>query len=81
MRKKKVLSARELETEKILQTALPEYVIRANMRLADIIHIPDDQFKYKSGYHLDFIICNEEADTIAAVELDDSTHDTVDGTG
>lgn len=79
MRMKKVLSSRELETEKILQKELPEYVIRANMRLADVIQIPADQFKYMSGYHLDFVICNHEAEPVAAVELDDKSHDTEDG--
>lgn len=78
MRKKKVLSTRELETEKILQAALPEYTIRANVRLADVIHA-GNRFKYISGYHLDFVICDERANTIAAVELDDSSHDTEDG--
>lgn len=78
MRKKKVLSSRELETEKFLQAALPEYIIRANMRLADVVHA-GNQFKYMSGYHLDFVICDVHANTIAAVELDDSTHDTEEG--
>lgn len=78
MQKKKALSPRELETEKILQAALPEYIIRANMRLVDVIHA-GRQFIYMRGYHLDFVICDEEANTIAAVELDDSTHNTKDG--
>lgn len=78
MRKKKVLSQRELQIEKILQERLPEYVIRANVRLADVIHA-GNQFKWMSGYHLDFVICDEHADIIAAVELDDTTHDTEDG--
>lgn len=78
MQKKKVLSQRELETEKILQIGLPEYVIRANVRLADVIHA-GRQFIYMRGYHLDFVICDQEANTIATVELDDSTHDTEDG--
>lgn len=78
MRKKKVLSQRELEIEKILQSQLPEYTIRANVRLADIIHA-GNQFKWMSGYHLDFVICDHQANVIAAVELDDATHDTDDG--
>lgn len=78
MRKKQVLSTRELETEKILQAQLPEYTIRANIRLADVIHA-GNQFKWMSGYHLDFIICDESSNTIAAIELDDSYHDKEDG--
>lgn len=78
MRKKKALSDRELKTEKILQAALPEYTIRANMRLADVVHA-GNRFKYMSSYHLDFVICDEHTYTIAAVELDDSSHDTEDG--
>ncbi|RFC37723.1 MAG: Protein of unknown function (DUF2726) [Candidatus Nitrotoga sp. SPKER] len=45
------------------------------MRLADVIKADWKQFKYIKGYHLDFVICNQSGDTIAAVELDDSTHD------
>ncbi|MEQ1525699.1 MAG: DUF2726 domain-containing protein [Gallionella sp.] len=78
MQKKKALSSRELETEKILQAALPEYTIRANMRLVDVIHA-GRQYIYMRGYHLDFVISDKNANTIAAVELDDSTHDTEDG--
>lgn len=76
--KKQVLSQRELETEKILQATLPEYTIRANMRLVDVIHA-GNQFRYMSSYHLDFVICNNLSQAVAAVELDDSTHDTADG--
>jgi len=78
IRKKKALSAREIKTEKILQEQLPEYIIRANMRLADVIHA-GKQFKFMQGYHLDFVICDQQGDTIAAIELDDSYHDTEDG--
>lgn len=78
MKKKRVLTPRELEVEKILQRQLQEYVIRANVRLADVVHA-GSQFKWMSGYHLDFVICDQHANPIAAVELDDSTHDTEDG--
>lgn len=76
--KKEVLSQRELETERILKATLPEFTVRANMRLADVIHA-GKQFRYMSGYHLDFVICDSLNHTVAAVELDDSTHDTQDG--
>lgn len=78
MRQKRVLSQRELEIENILQSQLPEYTIRANVRLADVIHA-GKQFKWMSGYHLDFVICDQQVNVIAAVELDDATHDTDDG--
>lgn len=79
MIKKQALSQRELETEKILKAALPEYTIRANMRLSDVIETKGNEFNQMKTYHLDFTICDDKANPIAAVELDDSTHDTADG--
>lgn len=74
--KKKPLSDRERETLKVLRTALPECDIHANMRLADVIKADWWQYNYIKSYHLDFVICDQDGHTIAAVELDDSTHDT-----
>lgn len=76
--KKQALSDRERTTEKILEAQLPEYKIRANMRLADIVHARE-QFKFMSGYHLDFVVCDEDDNAIAAIELDDASHDNEDG--
>jgi very-short-patch-repair endonuclease len=73
--KKKPLSERERETLKQLRESLPEYEIHANMRLADVIKADWKQFNYIKGYHLDFVICNRNGYIVAAVELDDSTHD------
>lgn len=73
--KKKPLSERERETLKQLRESLPEYEIHANMRLADAIKADWKQFRYIKGFHLDFVICNQSGDIVAAVELDDSTHD------
>ncbi|CAH1904210.1 hypothetical protein NTGHW29_240059 [Candidatus Nitrotoga sp. HW29] len=73
--KKNPLSERERETLKILRETLPEYEIHANMRLADVIKADWKQFNHIKGYHLDFVICNKNGHTAAAIELDDSTHD------
>lgn len=73
--KKKPLSERERETLKQLRKSLPGYEIYANMRLADAIKADWKQFRHIKGYHLDFVICNQIGDIVAAVELDDSTHD------
>lgn len=73
--KKKPLSERERETLKQLRESLPEYEIHANMRLADVIKADWRQFNYIKGYHLDFVICDPSGHIVAAVELDDSTHD------
>lgn len=73
--KKKPLSEREREALKLLRDALPEYEIYANMRLADVIKADWRQFNYIKGFHLDYVICDQDGHTIAAVELDDSTHD------
>ncbi|CAG1004805.1 hypothetical protein MTYP_03203 [Methylophilaceae bacterium] len=72
---KKPLSDRERETLKLLRGALPECDIHANMRLADVIKAGWRQFNFIKSYHLDFVICDQDGHTVAAVELDDSTHD------
>lgn len=73
--KKAALSEREIEALKLLRENLPEYEIYPNMRLADVIKADWKLFNRISKYHLDFVVCDHQANVIAAVELDDSTHD------
>lgn len=73
--KKPAMSEREIETLKLLKDLLPEYEIYPNMRLADVIKADWKLFNLISKYHLDFVVCDHKAHVIAAIELDDSTHD------
>lgn len=74
--KKAALSGREIETLKLLKEHLPNFEIYPNMRLADVIKADWKLFNRISKYHLDFVVCDHDANVIAAIELDDSTHDT-----
>lgn len=56
---------------------MPEYEIHPNMRLVDVIETPPHMFLEASRFHLDFVIWDNERKIIAAIELDDSTHDTI----
>lgn len=73
--KKNAMSEREIETLKLLKVSLPEFEIYPNMRLADVIKADRKLFNQICKYHLDFVICDHQAHVIAAVELDDYTHD------
>lgn len=73
--RKPALSEREIETLKQLREQLPEYEIYPNMRLADVIKADWKLFRSIGTYHLDFVVCDYKAHVIAAIELDDSTHD------
>lgn len=69
------MSEREIETLKQLREQLTEYEIYPNMRLADVIKADWKLFRSIGTYHLDFVVCDHKAHVIAAIELDDSTHD------
>lgn len=73
--KKKPLSDREREALRKLREVFPEHEIFPNMRLADVIKADWQLFNFIKGYHLDFTICDHDGHVLAAVELDDSTHD------
>lgn len=72
---KKPLSDRERAALRNLREVFPDHEIYPNMRLADVIHADWKFFNFIKGYHLDFTICDHNGCTIAAIELDDYTHD------
>lgn len=73
--KKKPISIHERKTLDILRMALPCYEVFPNMRLADVIKADKYLFNQIKGFHLDFVICDQSSNIVAAVELDDPTHD------
>ncbi len=73
--KKKPISIHERKTLDILRTALPDHEVFPNMRLADAIKADKYLFNQIKGFHLDFVICDQHSNIVAAVELDDPTHD------
>jgi very-short-patch-repair endonuclease len=73
--KKKPISSHERKTLDILRMALPGYEVFPNMRLADVIKADKYLFNQIKGFHLDFVICDQNSNIVAAVELDDPTHD------
>jgi len=71
---------RERETLLLLRQALPEYEINPHMRLANVVRGRLSYTKAMGQYEMDFVIQDPATgEVICAIELDDPTHDTVDG--
>lgn len=85
--KERLLSKPENLFRNILKTGLPGHEIFANVRLVDIVRVQTKHqgnknvwlFRNISQYHIDFLVCDKETNIIAAIELDDPSHDTNDG--
>lgn len=83
--KERLLSKPENLFRNILKTGLPGHEIFANVRLADIVKVQHKHRRNKwlfwniAQYHIDFLVCDKETNIIAAIELDDPSHDTDDG--
>lgn len=85
--KERLLSKHENLMRNILKAGLPGHEIFANVRLADIVRVQRKHrgnkniwlYRNIAQYHVDFIVCDKETNIIAAIELDDPSHDTSDG--
>jgi len=75
-KKSAVLSKNEQEWYWRLVEALPRNVILAQVNMTSCINTKNDQASFGtiSQKSLDFIICNKEMNIVAAVEIDDASH-------
>lgn len=86
VRRERLLSKPEALLYLILKTGLPEHNVFANVRMADLVDVHRQhkgferlrRFRKISQYHLDFVVCDKQMHMIAAIELDDSSHDHTD---
>jgi len=80
--KSKFLSIPEYSYYRVLKETLPEYMIMSKVRLEDIIHVKKGTSKQEfnsargkiKSRHIDFIICDEQANILLAIELNDKSH-------
>ena len=60
--------------------ALPEYVVLAQVEITRVVGIKKGRFELPlrnrlRGMTLDFVVCLKDATVVAAIELDDKSHD------
>ena len=81
LRRDALLSRGELAFFKALRHALDNrFGISIKTRLADVIQCPEDLWQTPHGRrisqkHLDFVLYDENSSIVAAIELDDRSHD------
>lgn len=82
-KKKDILTPLERNFWKVLKPKCDKYniLICPKVRLEDIIDIDISNYKEKQSLrgrvksrHIDFLLCDNNMNTLAAIELDDSTH-------
>ncbi len=74
-----LMSAPEREAYERLRLALPEYLIFAQVRVADFLE-PSRRTNARGSTHIrqlsaDFVICDQAANVTGVVEIDDRSHD------
>ncbi len=80
-RRRYFFSAAERSFYEVLRRVIPEHTVFAKVRLADVIRVPKGTDAWRAHQnridrkHLDFVICDANLAPVAAVELDDSSHD------
>jgi Ca2+/Na+ antiporter len=81
---KKPLTKTEIIFYNKLREALPQYIVLPQVQLASFIRVnrslikPNETYKWQnpiSQQSVDFLICNNDFSIVAAIELDDKTHD------
>jgi predicted transcriptional regulator len=84
VRRGPLLTASERAMLRLLRLELPHHEIFAHVRLADVINIHRKhrgferrrRFMKISQDHLDFVVCDAQTNVVAAIELDDASHNT-----
>jgi hypothetical protein len=74
-------AAEHLFYESLKAAVMPNHVLFAKVRLADVVYIKrgtgswQSYFNRISAKHLDFLLCDKNLLPVVAIELDDSSHD------
>lgn len=81
--KRRLLSDRERELFERLRTALPGYIVLAQVQVIQLLSFERGRwsrglFNRMCQLSVDFVILRPDTSIVAAVELDDSTHDRAD---
>ncbi|MDK4680559.1 DUF2726 domain-containing protein [Kingella negevensis] len=75
-----LMTPTELEVYATLLDALPEYMVFTQVQASRVLEVPSNAqtyywFNLVSRLSYDFVICRTDSTPIAAIEIDDSTHD------
>ncbi|WII92794.1 DUF2726 domain-containing protein [Kingella negevensis] len=75
-----LMTPTELEVYAALLDALPEYMVFTQVQASRVLEVPSNAqtyywFNLVSRLSYDFVICRTDSTPIAAIEIDDSTHD------
>ena len=75
LHRKPVMTAREQQMYHLLQTALPECIVLAQVAFSALVTAKEwanrNRFDRKVA---DFVLCSQQLQVIAVIELDDSSH-------
>lgn len=77
---RKIMTQTEMQVYAILLDALPEYMIFPQVQVSRIIETPPNKdnyywFNFISRMSYDFVVCRTDGTPIAAIEIDDATHE------
>lgn len=73
-KKRQLLSDNEKKVYQQLIDALPGYLVFTQVELSRCIEAEGPSHKTIIGKSLDFVICNQDFDIIAGIEIDDKSH-------
>ena len=78
-RRRVLMTPTELDVYAILLNALPDYMIFTQVQVSRVLEVPSNKdtyywFNFISRLSYDFVICRVDSTPIAAIEIDDATH-------
>lgn len=78
-RRRVLMTPTELDVYAILLSALPDYMIFTQVQVSRVLEVPSNKdtyywFNFISRLSYDFVICRVDSTPIAAIEIDDATH-------
>ena len=78
--RRNLMTSTELDVYLVLLEALPTYMIFTQVQASRVLEVPKNKetnywFNFVSRLSYDFVVCRTDSTPIAAIEIDDSTHD------
>lgn len=75
-----LMTASELAVYDVLLVALPDYMVFAQVQASRVLEVPRSKetyywFNFVSRLSYDFVVCRLDGTPLAAIEVDDASHD------
>lgn len=82
-RRRALMSPVELSAYALLLDALPDYMVFAQIQASRVLDIPPRRdhyywFNFVSRLSYDFVVCRTDGTPLAAIEIDDASHERAD---